>query len=48
MANAFSELNVLIDQRERLEAQEALRTAGDDEANELDEDFFCALECGQI
>ena len=39
MANAFSELNDPMDQRGRFEAQEALRRAGDEEANEMDEDL---------
>lgn len=46
MANAFSELNDPIDQRGRFDAQEALRAAGDEEANETDEDFLNALEYG--
>ena len=46
MANAFSELNDPMDQRGRFEAQEALRAAGDEEANEMDEDFIIALEYG--
>ncbi len=45
-ANAFSELNDPIDQRGRFDAQEALRAAGDEEANETDEDFITALEYG--
>lgn len=46
MANAYSELNDPIDQRERFEAQEALRAAGDEEANSMDEDFLNALAYG--
>ncbi|MDY3929367.1 MAG: lysine--tRNA ligase [Clostridia bacterium] len=44
--NAFSELNDPIDQRERFKNQVALREAGDDEANMMDEDFLTALEYG--
>jgi lysyl-tRNA synthetase class 2 len=46
MANAYSELNDPIDQRKRFEAQEALRAAGDEEANQMDEDFLNALSYG--
>ncbi len=46
MANAYSELNDPIDQRERFRAQEALLAAGDDEANHTDEDFLNALSIG--
>ncbi len=46
MANAYSELNDPIDQRERFKAQEEQFAAGDDEANHTDEDFLNALEIG--
>ena len=46
MANAYSELNDPIDQRQRFEAQEALKAAGDEEANSIDEDFLNALSYG--
>ncbi|CCY83848.1 lysine--tRNA ligase [Clostridium sp. CAG:149] len=45
-ANAYSELNDPIDQRERFLAQEALKAAGDDEACSMDEDFINALMIG--
>src|SRR5262249_36861202 len=44
--NAYSELNDPIDQRERLESQLALRAAGDEEAEMVDDDFLFALEHG--
>ncbi|WP_430353659.1 lysine--tRNA ligase [Viridibacillus arvi] len=45
-ANAFTELNDPIDQRERFEAQLAEKEAGNDEAHEMDDDFIEALEYG--
>lgn len=46
MANAYSEINDPIDQRERFEAQEELLAQGDEEANRIDEDFLNALSIG--
>ncbi|KMZ54421.1 lysine--tRNA ligase [Dorea sp. D27] len=46
MANAYSELNDPLDQRERFRAQEELLAQGDEEANTTDEDFLNALEIG--
>ena len=46
LANAYSELNDPIDQRERFAAQDANAAAGDDEAEHTDEDFLNALEIG--
>ena len=46
MANAYSELNDPMDQRERFKAQEELLAQGDEEANTTDEDFLNALEIG--
>lgn len=46
LANAFSELNDPIDQKDRFERQVAQRAAGDEEAHMMDEDFIQALEYG--
>ncbi|MFC2081689.1 lysine--tRNA ligase [Candidatus Bipolaricaulota bacterium] len=46
LANAFTELNDPIDQRERFDLQERLRAQGDDEAQRIDEDFLFAIEHG--
>lgn len=46
IANAYSELNDPIDQKERFVRQAALREAGDDEANMMDDDFITSLEYG--
>jgi lysyl-tRNA synthetase class 2 len=46
MANAFSELNDPVDQKERFEAQVAAKNAGNEEATDMDEDYVTALEYG--
>ena len=45
-ANSFSELNDPVDQRKRLEEQSSFRKLGDEEAQNLDENFIQAMECG--
>ena len=45
-ANSFSELNDPIDQRKRLEEQSSFKLLGDEEAQNLDENFIQAMECG--
>ena len=45
-ANSFSELNDPVDQRKRLEEQSSFRKLGDEEAQNLDENFIQAIECG--
>ncbi len=45
-ANSFSELNDPIDQRKRLEEQSSFKKLGDEEAQNLDENFIQAMECG--
>ena len=45
-ANAFTELNDPIDQRQRFESQQKLAIQGDDEAHPVDENFLQAIECG--
>ncbi|MBI1808615.1 MAG: lysine--tRNA ligase, partial [Gemmatimonadetes bacterium] len=46
LANAFSELNDPVDQRQRFEAMTAQQAAGDEEASSLDEDYLRAMEYG--